>query len=332
MHGIKRTRLTDADREARKQKERSKIEEFTKLTDAALSKKKSQDWSRESFDLTTRLLQVNPEFYTIWNYRRDIMVNGLFANSPPEAVKDMLMDDLVMTMSALKAHPKVYWIWNHRRWCLEAIPNGPGVENSDTFTAWKQSAWEKELFVVEKMLDADPRNFHAWDYRRYILSGMPVARSEFTELTYTSQKIGANFSNFSAWHQRSKTLASLWQSGKLEEAKSREQEFELLRNAMYTDPNDQSVWMYHRWLVGTDERKEILEQEISAIQELLEEQPDSKWCIESMVHYKSLLVKKFRTDVDAELLSQEIRSLLVQLQELDPSRKRRYQDLAQQLD
>ena len=28
-------------------------------------------------------------------------------------------------------------------------------------------------------------------------------------------------------------------------------EFELIRNAMYTDPNDQSVWMYHRWLVGS---------------------------------------------------------------------------------
>ena len=97
---------------------------------------------------------------------------------------------------------------------------------------------------------------------------MPNPRPESSELAYTQRKIEANFSNFSAWHQRSKTLTSLWKQGKLDEAKSREDgknnstmlsitvltsviEFELLRNAMYTDPNDQSVWMYHRWLVGT---------------------------------------------------------------------------------
>jgi len=28
-------------------------------------------------------------------------------------------------------------------------------------------------------------------------------------------------------------------------------EFDLVRNAMYTDPDDQSVWLYHRWLIGT---------------------------------------------------------------------------------
>lgn len=27
-------------------------------------------------------------------------------------------------------------------------------------------------------------------------------------------------------------------------------EFELVRNAMYTDPGDQSVWIYHRWLIA----------------------------------------------------------------------------------
>jgi len=64
-----------------------------------------------------------------------------------------------MTMVALKSHPKVYWIWNHRRWCLEQIPDTP-PSAVDTLSShnWSQAAWEKELYFVEKMLDADPRN------------------------------------------------------------------------------------------------------------------------------------------------------------------------------
>lgn len=61
-------------------------------------------------------------------------------------------------MSALKAHPKVYWIWNHRRWCLEQIPYGPGQISERDFAGWKQSAWDRELAVAEKMLDVDARN------------------------------------------------------------------------------------------------------------------------------------------------------------------------------
>ncbi|KAH9484165.1 Geranylgeranyl transferase type-2 subunit alpha [Psilocybe cubensis] len=234
-------------------------------------------------------------------------------------------------MSALKTHPKVYWIWNHRMWCLEHIPEGPG-QDAETIFGWKQKAWDRELFVVEKMLDADPRNFLAWDYRRYVLASMPVPRPESAELVYTSRKIGANFSNFSAWHQRSKTLASLWGQGKLNEEKSREQEFELLRNAMYTDPNDQSVWMYHRWLVGTDGSKELLNREIAAIQELLDEQPDSKWCLESIVHYKRLLLKNWVSGAEAGPLISDVKSLLHRLEQLDPARRRRYRDLAHELD
>ncbi|KAF8201598.1 rab-protein geranylgeranyltransferase [Pholiota molesta] len=326
MHNVKRTRQTAEEREARQRRERAKIEEFTKLSETVLAKKKERDWSQDAFNFTTRLLQVNPEFYTVWNYRRNILTNGVFPNSSPEGINNVLADDLAMTMSALKAHPKVYWIWNHRRWCLENVPNGPGKEGDADFLGWKESAWNRELFVVEKMLDADPRNFHAWDYRRYVLAGMPTPKPESAELAYTSRKIEANFSNFSAWHQRSKTLTSLWEQGKLDEAKSREQEFELLRNAMYTDPNDQSVWMYHRWLVGTDGGAELLEREIAAIQELLDEQPDSKWCMESVVHYKLLLLQK-TSGAEANALSEECRGLLRRLQELDPSRRRRYQDL-----
>ena len=60
----------------------------------------------------------------------------------------------------------------------------------------------------------------AWDYRRYVLASMPVRRSEKAELAYTTKKIEANFSNFSAWHQRTKVLSSLWASGEVDRASS----------------------------------------------------------------------------------------------------------------
>lgn len=34
------------------------------------------DHSPDAFDLTTKVLDLNPEFYTIWNYRREIMLNS----------------------------------------------------------------------------------------------------------------------------------------------------------------------------------------------------------------------------------------------------------------
>jgi len=140
-----------------------------------------------------------------------------------------------MTTAGLKANPKVYWIWNHRRWCLENVPDGPEEECD----GWKQGNWDRELLVVEKMLEADSRNcgyivlyddqkvdsviVHAWNYRRYVLGSMPKRRSGKSELGYTMEKIEKNFSNFSAWHQRSKVLIRLWESGEMDSKKSREE-------------------------------------------------------------------------------------------------------------
>jgi len=325
MHGVRRVRQSKEATEAKKKREQARINDYLLLTDDVLTRKKNRDWSRDAFDLTTRLLQINPEFYTIWNYRRNIMLNGIFPASSPEGVNNLLATELSMTTTTLKAHPKVYWVWNHRRWCLENVPDGPGEEGADIH-GWKKANWDRELFVVEKMLDADPRNFHAWNYRRYVLASMPVPRTETSELEYTTRKIEANFSNFSAWHQRSKVYASLWDSGQLDAEKCREEEFELVRNAMYTDPEDQSVWMYHRWLIGPGDDREVLEREVGVIKELLDEQPDSKWCMESLVHYQGMLLQ--RHSPHSESLVRECLELLEQLKSIDPARKNRYEEIA----
>ena len=57
---------------------------------------------------------------------------------------------------------------------------------------------------------------HAWGYRRYVLANLPQSfapkRTAMDELRYTQKKIEANFSNFSAWHCRTKILEGIWEA------------------------------------------------------------------------------------------------------------------------
>ena len=75
--------------------------------------------------------------------------------SQAAAINTLLSNELDLTTILLKQHPKVYSIWNHRRWCLENVPDGPSESEPHE---WKMANWNKELFVVEKILDADARN------------------------------------------------------------------------------------------------------------------------------------------------------------------------------
>ncbi len=148
--------------------------------------------------------------------------------SSPGEIVQLLSTELRLTFAYLQVHPKVYWIWNHRKWCLTSVPVGP--EESEE---WRNEFWKTELKIIEKMLDSDARNceiscflslraetygvesVHAWGYRRYVLSNLPESftpkRSAADELRYTKKKIEANFSNFSAWHWRTKVLDGVWE-------------------------------------------------------------------------------------------------------------------------
>ena len=132
--------------------------------------------------------------------------------------------------------------------------------------------------------------------------------------------INRNFSNYSAWHLRSKLLPQI-HAGSTTAAweGTLKAELELLRNAFFTAPEDQSAWFYHRWVLGqlegSEGRDEILRAELAMVDELLELEPDAKWPLATAAFLGRALGDR----------PADVESRLVELKRVDPMRARYYE-------
>jgi geranylgeranyl transferase type-2 subunit alpha len=113
---------------------------------------------------------------------------------------------------------------------------------------------------------------HGWDYRRYIIRQLDLKDNDAkdkvldraqSEFEFTTTKIHQNFSNYSAWHNRSTLLGKLAEDMSTKERENIvDNEFDLVKNAIYTDPEDQSAWLYELWLIGRGVSLHLKVQEI----------------------------------------------------------------------
>ncbi|CAJ1974033.1 unnamed protein product [Sphenostylis stenocarpa] len=228
MHGRPRKALKQEDEAALS----AKAEKLRSLQALFLANHHNSIYSKEALDVSAKLLEVNPECYTAWNYRK-LAVQHLLSNSDSDP-HVIFQDELKLVEIALRKNFKSYGAWHHRKWVLSKGHSSIG----------------HEMRLLNGFQKADPRNFHAWNYRRFVAELMK--RSDEDELKYTEEVIGANFSNYSAWHNRSVLLSNLLKKkaeGYFPKENFLEEEFEHVHNAIFTDPDDQSGWFYHLWLI-----------------------------------------------------------------------------------
>lgn len=249
----------------------------------------AQEYSTETLRQISDLLSRNPEYYTVWNYRRRALQHqfskaletGDSAENAADSIIQLIKDDLMFLIPLLKSFPKCYWIWNYRLWLLDEACRLLPSPVARRF-------WQEELALVGKMLTLDSRNFHGWGYRRLVVETLKQLGSteESTNLTkqefdYAKKMIGANLSNFSAWHYRTKLILCLLE----EQSASDEERRAMLDDGLWPpsslphfashtmedgprdgltfscatelalvhqaliDPYDQSLWFYHQNLM-----------------------------------------------------------------------------------
>ncbi|KAF2154239.1 geranylgeranyl transferase type 2 subunit alpha [Myriangium duriaei CBS 260.36] len=217
-HGVARSarrQLTEAE----KKRELKRIDKYRDLVAQVRERYRQKDYTVEALTLTSALLSENPEYYTIWNYRRlilqDVFTKELSAPPEPDEEQEtgteadklqtepnlnpaqkeislLLKEDLQFVTSTQRINPKVYWMWNHRSWLLsKALEYLP--------TAVATRFWTEELGLVTKMLGWDNRNFHGWQYRRIVTDALEELRlrtlqSQVAQKTTTNEQLQAQAS------------------------------------------------------------------------------------------------------------------------------------------
>uniref|UniRef100_A0A1I8PGS3 Geranylgeranyl transferase type-2 subunit alpha n=1 Tax=Stomoxys calcitrans TaxID=35570 RepID=A0A1I8PGS3_STOCA len=250
MHGRLKVRTTEEERERKKKEQALKVKAYKAATTKIYSKRQNHEYDDEMLAYTTPILQRNPDVSTLWNIRRECILakikqikeeqtDTVDAEAQEERILRVLDTEISLTEQCLLVNPKSYNIWHHRMWLLEQSP---------------KANWQREVMLCNKYLKMDERNFHTWDYKRYVVEKAQVPKEE--ELDFCTEKIKVNFSNYSSWHHRSLLLPALYPyegnakpKRPMSEDKLKE-ELEMVLTAAFTDPYDSSAWFYQRWLLG----------------------------------------------------------------------------------
>jgi len=228
------------------------------------------------------------------------------------------------------------------------------------------------MSLVGMILVKDSRNFHGWNYRRIVvaelespaLNGSSMVESEFE---YTTKMIKANLSNFSAWHNRSKLIPRLLDERNSDHAGRKKFlddgasndlsglyrytyqsiEFEIMKNALWVDSADQSLWFYYQFLITTiinpaahktfvpdfeqEDRIQYVDQQLLFLDGLLDGAEDSKWIYNALIDCTTALweLKGHQPPPEAR---RNLKMWFDQLRKLDPLRSGRWDELSRKID
>ncbi|KAF4457845.1 geranylgeranyl transferase type-2 subunit beta [Fusarium austroafricanum] len=262
QHGIARTARSRT--EEQRQQDLVKIQKYRSLEDDIRQKISDNNYGPETFQLTSKLLRLNPEYYTIWNARRRCLIYGLLskpsAGLPPSKASQSISVTDTHTSSPTASLPSSSTETPPR-------PNSPTVGKTgttiDSDADTDTDVIRAELGFTVPLLMGFPKCYWIWNYRLWTLDraierlDISIARRIWEEeLGLVSKMLTKDRRNFHAWGYRRHVVAQL-ESPVLKGQSLAEPEFQYTTEMIHKDLSNFSAWHNRSQLIARllNERK-----------------------------------------------------------------------------
>ncbi|RYP80729.1 hypothetical protein DL769_002326 [Monosporascus sp. CRB-8-3] len=312
-HGVARTVRTRT--EEQRLQDLAKIEAYRDVENQVRAKIAANAYDDPAlFQLTTKLLRLNPEYYTIWNVRRRCLISGLLCRlsdgSWPSRASPSTSPSATTRPSSEPSSPSSSAVTPPGPSSPTTGQSGTTVDEETTPTMTRERQQESDGNIIQSelaftipLLLESPKCYWIWNFRRWVLSqatlrlAPPAARKVWeTELGLASKMLTKDCRNFHAWGYRRYVVANL-ESSALQGKSMAEDELAYSRRKIDGDLSNFSAWHNRSRLIlrvlderGADNkaRAQFLDKELALVKEGLNVGPDDQ----SLWYYHQFLMSQ----------------------------------------
>lgn len=291
--------------------ELEKIKKYRDLEDQFYSQtaNKNYEYTPDLFQLTTKLLKLNPEYFTVWNVRRRLLISGLLSKSSHGSSRSTALSSssnsgtttrssAVSSPSHSTETPSSHESQTAGRPGQNGTTAEAGEGGEDAGAAKQAASAENDMNVVQSelafifpLLKDYPKCYWIWNYRRWILElaieRLPAATARRIweeELGLDSMMLTRDRRNYHAWAYRRYLVAKL-ESEELGGKSMVEEEYDYTTRMTRVDLSNFSAWHNRSKLIPRllDERgasdvarQAFFDEELGRVKEALNVGPEDQ--------------------------------------------------------
>ncbi|ETE64468.1 hypothetical protein L345_09764, partial [Ophiophagus hannah] len=157
-HGRLKVKTTEEQAEAKRLEREKKLHQYVTVTKAIFEKRKLGQLDKEALELSNKVLGANPDFATLWNFRRETFLY-LEKEESPEEMQALCKAELAFLECCLRVNPKSYGTWHHLHcWDYRRFV----VQRSKVLP-------QDELAFSDSLITRNFSNYSSWHYRSLLL-------------------------------------------------------------------------------------------------------------------------------------------------------------------